>query len=179
MNDPLFSLLPPKVKSDNRAGKQKTSAIARQPRIPGSKVVGGKAVARFVNFSQQRERHAGADRRKRPTVAPTRNLVVQSKSVSRTDSSKPKAAPSLTKALALRDDPATTVANTVQRVWRPLGPFCIPHGQTYGFGPGSRPSISGRVSAIAIDPNNPNHILIGSGGGRKGCRPFRKLFSTT
>ena len=165
MNDPLFSLLPPKVKSDNRAGKQKTSAIARQPRIPGSKVVGGKAVARFVNFSQQRERHARADKRKRPTVAPTRNLVVQRKSVSQTDSRKPKAAPSLTKALALRDYPAATAATTVQRVWRPLGPFCIPHGQTYGFGPGSRPSISGRVSAIAIDPNNPNHILIGSGGG--------------
>ena len=165
MNDPLFTQLPSTVKSGKDAKKQKTTPIARQPRLPGRKVVGGKAVARFVNFSQQRERNAGADKRKRPTVAPTRNLIVQRKSVSRTDSRKSKAAPSLTKALAVRDDPAATTANTVQRVWRPLGPFCIPHGQTYGFGPGSRPSISGRVSAIAIDPNNPNHILIGSGGG--------------
>jgi photosystem II stability/assembly factor-like uncharacterized protein len=59
----------------------------------------------------------------------------------------------------------TTTARTVPSGWRPLGPFCIPHGQTYGAGPGCRPSISGRVSAMAIDPGDPNHILIGSGGG--------------
>src|SRR6476659_8023103 len=131
MNDPLFSLIPPQVKGRKGAGKQRTTAVARQPRIPSRKVVGGKAVARLVNFSQQRERHASADKRKRPTVTPTRNLIVQRKSVSRADSRKPKSAPSLTTALAQRD---TSTPDSVQRVWRPLGPFCIPHGQTYGFG---------------------------------------------
>lgn len=51
------------------------------------------------------------------------------------------------------------------QIWRPLGPFCIPHGQTYGHGLGSRPSISGRISAIAVDPADPKHLLIGSGAG--------------
>jgi photosystem II stability/assembly factor-like uncharacterized protein len=49
--------------------------------------------------------------------------------------------------------------------WRPLGPFSIPHGQTYGYGAGSRPSVSGRISSIAVDPGNPDHILIGSAAG--------------
>jgi len=49
--------------------------------------------------------------------------------------------------------------------WRPLGPFAIPHGQTYGSGPGSRPGVSGRISAIAVDPGNANNILIGAAGG--------------
>jgi photosystem II stability/assembly factor-like uncharacterized protein len=49
--------------------------------------------------------------------------------------------------------------------WQPIGPFAIPHGQTYGSGPGSRPGVSGRISAIAVDPSNPNNILIGAAGG--------------
>jgi photosystem II stability/assembly factor-like uncharacterized protein len=49
--------------------------------------------------------------------------------------------------------------------WRPLGPFCVPHGQTYGAGPGSRPAVAGRVPAIAVDPGNPLHLLIGAGNG--------------
>jgi photosystem II stability/assembly factor-like uncharacterized protein len=162
MNDPLFTQLPSTVKSGKRAKHRKTNPVARKPGPANPKIVGGKAVARLINFSQQRERSANADKRKRPTVAPTRKLIVQRKSTSRKDSHKATATPSLTKALAQRE---TTPPDSVERVWRPLGPFCIPHGQTYGFGPGSRPSISGRVSAIAINPNNPNHVLIGSGGG--------------
>jgi hypothetical protein len=49
--------------------------------------------------------------------------------------------------------------------WRPIGPFAIAHGQTYGSGAGSRPGVSGRVSSIAVDPANPAHILIGAAGG--------------
>ena len=49
--------------------------------------------------------------------------------------------------------------------WSPLGPFSVPHGQTYGSGPLSRPSVSGRIGAIAVDPSNPQHILAGSAGG--------------
>jgi photosystem II stability/assembly factor-like uncharacterized protein len=53
----------------------------------------------------------------------------------------------------------------IQQGWRPMGPFCVPHGQTYGSGPGSRPAVAGRIGAIAIDPSDPTHILIGSAGG--------------
>ncbi len=49
--------------------------------------------------------------------------------------------------------------------WRPLGPFAIPHGQTYGSGAGSRPAVAGRVAAVAVDPGNASHILIGAAGG--------------
>ncbi len=60
-----------------------------------------------------------------------------------------------------REAPAVPVAQG----WRPLGPFSIPHGQTYGSGPGSRPSVAGRISAVAVDPGNADHILIGAAGG--------------
>lgn len=46
--------------------------------------------------------------------------------------------------------------------WRFLGPVMMPNGQTYGD---SRVVVSGRVSSIAVDPSNPNHILCGSAGG--------------
>lgn len=72
-------------------------------------------------------------------------------------------------AFAARNQPAaaTTRAAAVPVAvgWRPLGPTSIPHGQTYGSGPLSRPSVSGRISAVAVDPSNPAHILIGAAGG--------------
>jgi photosystem II stability/assembly factor-like uncharacterized protein len=49
--------------------------------------------------------------------------------------------------------------------WRPLGPFAIPHGRTNGSGPGSRPAVAGRVSAVAVDPGDPRHLLVGAAGG--------------
>lgn len=53
----------------------------------------------------------------------------------------------------------------VTKVWRPLGPTVMHNGQTYGSGPGSRVDVAGRVSAIAIDPADGNHILVGSAAG--------------
>src|SRR6266508_2425347 len=50
-------------------------------------------------------------------------------------------------------------------VWRPLGPFAIPHGQTHGSGPRSRPAVAGRVTAVAVDPFDGAHLLLGTGGG--------------
>jgi hypothetical protein len=49
-------------------------------------------------------------------------------------------------------------------VWRPLGPFAVPHGRTAGSGPGSRPPVTGRVAAVALDPGDPRHLLAGGGG---------------
>ncbi|MFF1870149.1 hypothetical protein [Kitasatospora herbaricolor] len=46
--------------------------------------------------------------------------------------------------------------------WRPLGPYTIPNGQTYGA---SRVNVSGRVSAVAVDPLNTNHLLAGGAHG--------------
>jgi hypothetical protein len=48
--------------------------------------------------------------------------------------------------------------------WRPLGPFAIPHGRTAGSGQGTRPRVSGRVAAVAVDPGDPRHLLAGGGG---------------
>jgi hypothetical protein len=49
--------------------------------------------------------------------------------------------------------------------WRPLGPFAIPHGQTHSSGPRSRPAVAGRVTAVAVDPADAGHLLVGTGGG--------------
>ena len=46
--------------------------------------------------------------------------------------------------------------------WRSLGPTMMPNGQTYGS---SRTVVSGRVSCVAVDPGNGNHVLCGSAAG--------------
>ena len=128
-------------------------ARRRHARSRRGKIVGGKAIARRLNFSQLRELNESTDKQKQPTVAPTRELVCP-RSTKRKHRDKT-SIPSLAEAYAYNDTlPSPTLEATKTR-WRPLGPFCIPHGQTYGSGPGCRPSISGRVSAIAIDPNDP------------------------
>jgi hypothetical protein len=49
--------------------------------------------------------------------------------------------------------------------WRDLGPTLIPHGQTYGSGTGSTPSVSGRCSGLMVDRANPRHLVLCSAGG--------------
>jgi hypothetical protein len=46
--------------------------------------------------------------------------------------------------------------------WFPLGPSPIPNGQTYG---GTEVPVSGRVSVIAIDPNDSNVVYVGGAQG--------------
>jgi hypothetical protein len=46
--------------------------------------------------------------------------------------------------------------------WRSIGPLTIPNGQTYGA---SRVNVSGRVAAIAVDPSDPAHVLVGAANG--------------
>ena len=135
----------------------------RKSRSSRRKIIGGKAVARVLNYAQQRELNEATDRRKQPAIAPTRKLVCS------TGTGAPKkkqpSIPSRISAYAHNEGFMAAQPVTFNQRWRPLGPFCIPHGQTYGSGPGCRPSISGRISALAIDPKDPGHILIGSGGG--------------
>jgi photosystem II stability/assembly factor-like uncharacterized protein len=49
--------------------------------------------------------------------------------------------------------------------WHPVGPAGIPRGQTYGSGPGSLTTVAGRVTAIAVDPTDSDHVLVGSAAG--------------
>src|SRR6266511_5258770 len=46
--------------------------------------------------------------------------------------------------------------------WRSAGPSGIPNGQTYGSG---TTTVSGRVGAIAVDPSDSAHLLIGAAAG--------------
>ncbi|HFD16546.1 MAG TPA: hypothetical protein ENJ38_09615 [Rhodospirillales bacterium] len=46
--------------------------------------------------------------------------------------------------------------------WRPLGPRRMDNGQTYGD---TRITVAGRVSCVAVDPGNRDHILCGAAGG--------------
>ena len=46
--------------------------------------------------------------------------------------------------------------------WFPIGPADISDGQTYGSG---RVNVSGRASAIAVNPMNPNDVWLGTSGG--------------
>jgi hypothetical protein len=46
--------------------------------------------------------------------------------------------------------------------WQSLGPWTVPKGQTYGA---SRVNVSGRVSAVVVDPRNPAHVLVGAANG--------------
>lgn len=52
-----------------------------------------------------------------------------------------------------------------QPLWRSMGPWTIPDGQTYGSGGNNRINVSGRVSCVAIDPVSPGHLLCGSAAG--------------
>jgi photosystem II stability/assembly factor-like uncharacterized protein len=47
-------------------------------------------------------------------------------------------------------------------VWQAIGPSRVPDGQTYGT---NRVDVIGRVSSIAVDPNDPKHLLLGAAGG--------------
>lgn len=46
--------------------------------------------------------------------------------------------------------------------WTSIGPTLIPDGQTYSA---DRADVSGRVTAIAVDPRDGNHILVGAAAG--------------
>jgi hypothetical protein len=46
--------------------------------------------------------------------------------------------------------------------WRSCGPWTVTNGQTYGA---NRVNVSGRVSALAVDPGNAAHLLAGAANG--------------
>jgi len=56
---------------------------------------------------------------------------------------------------------ARSLARTTSTAWTPLGPAPIPNGQTQT----SVMSVSGRVTAVAIHPTNPNTVYVGTAQG--------------
>jgi hypothetical protein len=78
-----------------------------------------------------------------------------SKAAKKVNASQPRGKRRRIRALAAPPAPAAAA-------WVPIGPSNIPQGQTYGT---NRVDVIGRVAAIAIDPGNAKHILVGSAGG--------------
>jgi photosystem II stability/assembly factor-like uncharacterized protein len=56
---------------------------------------------------------------------------------------------------------ATSSAAAISGTWTPIGPFPIPNGQTVGI---STP-VSGRTVAVAVHPNNPDIVYVGTAQG--------------
>jgi photosystem II stability/assembly factor-like uncharacterized protein len=68
-------------------------------------------------------------------------------------------------AAQLRNQEVATAGDSGDLGWRALGPSSIPHGQTdTTAGPALSP-VSGRVSAIAVHPRNPNIAYVGGAQG--------------
>jgi hypothetical protein len=64
--------------------------------------------------------------------------------------------------MAVAETLSTTPPSPTGPNWRSLGPWTIPNGQTYGA---SRINASGRVSSVAVDPGNAQHLLAGGAHG--------------
>ena len=75
-----------------------------------------------------------------------------------------KAATSLTRAPRARKRARAMAAGpgAAAASWQSIGPDHVPNGQTYGT---NRIDVIGRVSSIAVDPRDANHLLVGSAGG--------------
>jgi hypothetical protein len=66
---------------------------------------------------------------------------------------------------ALRDTESIIDFFEFGPIWAPLGPSPIPNGQTFGTTNPPEVPVSGRVSAIAVDPTNPNIVYVGAAQG--------------
>ncbi len=134
-----------------------------KPGRPVRPIPGGKALARLEQFVLERGlTTAGAEPRvrgsaKRRGTAAKRSIVLEAAAAPLSDY--------LSAFTQNREMLRLAPPQLIQAEWRPLGPYAVPHGQTYGSGAGSRPAVAGRVSAVAVDPSNPAHLLIGAASG--------------
>ena len=131
-------------------------------RLPLEPLPGGKALARLHQFELERNLEPSEVGFESPLKALVPPVGPPTGPRPQARGEKPEESPYL---MAFQERERMAPAVPVPVGWRPLGPFSIPHGQTYGSGPGSRPSVSGRISAVAVDPGDANHILIGAAGG--------------
>ena len=132
---------------------------------PRKRVPGGKALARLNMFLLQRGVAAEPAPPPPPVIPGARKATRAAAAALGTGAAAPNAPADLVEAFHVSRRQLAAAAVTVPQAWQPLGPYFMPHGQTYGAGPGSRPPVAGRVSAVAVDPSNADHILCGSAGG--------------
>ncbi|MGW5239296.1 hypothetical protein ACWEOW_10225 [Monashia sp. NPDC004114] len=72
------------------------------------------------------------------------------------------AAPQVAETYAAVAEDLTGPPTTSGPQWRSIGPWTVTNGQTYGS---SRVNVSGRISALAVDPSSPAHVLAGAANG--------------
>ena len=107
---------------------------------------------------QARELGARGNRRLRQTRAAAKPLATTIIKASATlTRHRPKTRVRRSRARAFGAPPAPAVS-----LWQPIGPSLVPKGQTYGS---NRVDVIGRVSSIAVDPQDPKHLLVGGAGG--------------
>jgi hypothetical protein len=140
--------------------------IAQQAYALPAKPAGGKALKRLQEFLLARGMtessaalavHAGESGRREPAEGGRRAETARARAVHAEAVGLAEAAQ---QALAMLAAPGP--AAPLVPAWRPLGPGEIPGGQTYGA---SRVTVSGRIAAIAVDPSNRNHVLVGAAAG--------------
>src|SRR5438094_6933328 len=107
---------------------------------------------------QARELGARGNRRLRQTRGAARPLATAIiKAAATLTRHRPKTRVRRGRARAFGAPPAPAVS-----IWQPIGPSLVPKGQTYGS---NRVDVIGRVSSIAVDPQDPKHLLVGAAGG--------------
>lgn len=129
---------------------------------------GGKSLARLLLFSRQRNIDLTGNADTTPTTQSNRrNKPAVNNDYLKSNSRKYATALKATSAKMYHDSNVNNRFETVAPVpvkpqWKFIGPAGATNGQTYGE---SRPIISGRVSCIAIDPSNSDHIVCGAASG--------------
>ena len=156
----------------------------KKPKSP----IGGKALQRLFFYLGERDPKLNDEvvatiappRAARPKFGLTRTALrarpVRAAKAGRARRATPAAkalALSITKAAAALTSPRRRGRSTRRRAgapapvvapaaWQAIGPSVIPKGQTYGS---NVVDVIGRVSSIAVDPNDPKHLLLGAAGG--------------
>jgi photosystem II stability/assembly factor-like uncharacterized protein len=135
-----------------------TAVVYREARTAAGQPVKppeGKALLRLMTFVAERGFDAAPDPRT-PTVEPSAMAALYAHAGdSLHDQARSRVA-------AAGPGMEAAPAAAAMPSWRPLGPAVMHNGQTYGS---ARIDVAGRVAAIAIDPSNRDHVLVGSAGG--------------
>jgi hypothetical protein len=150
---------------------------------------GGKALQRLLNYLSERDPLLVADvvgpiglpKAAQPKVAPapsvsrarpapgararvsrTSHPAARSLAAAMTRATRKIARPSRRRNKAGRRPGSKLISRVNSTAWIDIGPSLVPEGQTYGT---NRVDVIGRVSSVAIDPGNVNHLLCGSANG--------------
>jgi photosystem II stability/assembly factor-like uncharacterized protein len=157
-------------------GEQATDSPLAKPRRPR----GGKALRRLFQYFAERDRALNDDvvrvvrlpKSERPRFSMTPEAASASLASlgDVTDRARPSRSKTIAENLASEliaaaSAPRSTFTPSAPKTipsWRSLGPDLVKNGQTYGS---NRVDVVGRVSAIAVDPSNGQHLLSGAAAG--------------